>query len=83
MTSTDTRMFLAGAVDRELQRRALTAAEVARRAQIDPQTVRRLLAGDSVRFSSVRLIVTALGLDWNGFLAQLAAVPADEAALAA
>ena len=80
MSSVDTRMLLAGAIDRELRRNTLTVAEVARRAAVDPATVRRLLAGDGVRFSSVRLVVAALGLDWDAFLAQLADVPAEQPA---
>lgn len=72
MSSHDTRRLLADAVDRERRRHTLTAAEVARRAGVDPETVRRLLAGGQVRFSSVRLIVTALGVEWHEFLMGLA-----------
>lgn len=78
MSSHDTRRLLADAVDRERRRHALTAAEVARRAGVDPETVRRLLAGGPVRFSSVRVIVTALGVEWGEFLLGLAGASASE-----
>lgn len=83
MSSADTRRLLAAVIDHELRRRNLTVAEVARQAEIDPETVRRLRSGGTVRFSSVRLVVAALGLDWNAFLLRLADVPVGEPAVAA
>lgn len=80
MSSTETRQLLANAVDRERRRCALTAAEVARQAGVDPETVRRLLAGGGARFSTVRLVVTALGVEWDTFLQGLAEASPEELA---
>ena len=63
---------LADAVDRERRRRGMTAADLARQAGLDPDTVRRLLAGKGVRLSTVRLVVLALGSEWDAFLKHLA-----------
>ena len=67
---------LADAVGRERHQRGMTAADLARLAGVDPDTVRRLLAGRAVRLSTLRLVVLALGIEWDEFLGRLAA-PSD------
>ena len=63
---------LADAVGRECQQRGMTAADLARQAGVDPDTIRRLLAGRAVRLSTVRLVVLGLGIEWDAFLGHLA-----------
>ena len=72
MSGTQICEVLAEAVDRERRQRGMTTTDLARQAGLDPDTVGRLLAGKGVRLSTVRLVVRALGIEWEGFLGQLA-----------
>ena len=72
MFGTQVREVLAEAVDREREQRGMTAAGLARQAGVDPDTIRRLLAGKAVRLSTLRQVVLALGVGWEEFLGRLA-----------
>ena len=82
MSSTNTRTILAMVLQQAQHEGAMSTADIARRAGVDPATVRRVMAGDSARFSTVRLVVQALGLDWPQFLARLATAPVDHVLVA-
>lgn len=63
---------VADVVDRERRQRGMSVAGLAQQARVDPATVRHLLAGRAVRVSTVRLVVLALGLEWEEFIGRLA-----------
>lgn len=63
---------LANVVDRARRHQGMTVRDVAHTAQVDDGTVRRLLAGDTVRISTIRLVLDAVELRWEDVVRTLA-----------
>lgn len=64
---------LATRLAERMEEEALGAEDLATRTGLDPDTVRRLLAGRPVRGRSLQLVVEALGLDWAQVMTRWAA----------
>lgn len=71
-TTSDLWSRVAEAVDGARRDRALEVTEIATEAGLDDSTVRRVLAAEPVRLSSLRLVLGVVGLDWDDFLLSLA-----------
>ena len=63
---------VAATVDDARRDRDLEVVQVARHAGVDDSTVRRVLAAEPVRLSSLRLVLGAVGVEWDEFLLTLA-----------
>ena len=63
---------VADMVDRARSDRQLEVPEIARAAGLDDSTVRRVLAAEPVRLSSLRLVLGVVGLEWDELLVSLA-----------
>ena len=59
-------------VDGARRDRDLEVCQIARQAGLDDSTVRRVLAAEPVRLSSLRLVLGVVGLEWDDFLLSLA-----------
>lgn len=71
-TTSDLWNRVAVAVDGARADRHLQVCQIAREAGLDDSTVRRVLAAEPVRLSSLRLVLGVVGLDWDEFLLSLA-----------
>ena len=72
MSSTEVWGNVAEAVERARTMRRLAVIDIARAAGLDDSTVRRVLAAEPVRMSSLRLVLGAVGLEWRDVLTTLA-----------
>lgn len=72
MSSTEVWGTVADAVEQARTMRRLAVIDIARAAGLDDSTVRRVLAAEPVRMSSLRLVLGAVGLEWRDVLATLA-----------
>lgn len=72
MRSEDVWGTVAARVDRARRGRGLPVIGIARQAGLDEGTVRRLLAAEPVRLSSLLLILEVLEIDWAVLLHELA-----------
>ena len=72
MSSTEVWGTVAATVEQARVSRRLAVIDIARAAGLDDSTVRRVLAAEPVRISSLRLVLGAVGLEWRDVLATLA-----------
>lgn len=72
MRSEDVWGTVAARVDRERRGRGLPVIAIAREAGLDEGTVRRVLAAEPVRLSSLLLVLEVLEIDWAVLLSELA-----------
>lgn len=71
-TTSDLWGRVAATVDGARRDRDLEVCQIARTAGLDDSTVRRVLAAEPVRLSSLRLVLRAVGLEWDELLLTLA-----------
>lgn len=72
VTSSQVWGTVADMVDRARSDRHLAVPDIAREAGLDDSTVRRVLAAEPVRLSSLRLVLGVVGLEWDELLVTLA-----------